>query len=55
MKTNQMRYLSLISFVNQPLHVLAMFIANHQEVFTVYVQKWLCVVHLIDWLLAGSG
>jgi hypothetical protein len=34
-----MHYLSLIYFVNQPLHVSGMFIAHHQEVFTVYVQQ----------------
>jgi hypothetical protein len=33
-----MHYLSLIYFANKPLHVSGMFIAHHQEVFTVYVQ-----------------
>jgi hypothetical protein len=55
MKTNQMHYLSLIYFVNQPLHVLGMFIAHHQEVFTVYVQQLVHVTRLGDWQLAGSG
>jgi hypothetical protein len=36
MKTNQMHYLSLIYFVSQPLRVSGMFIARHEEVFTVY-------------------
>jgi hypothetical protein len=31
--------LSLIYFVNQPLHVSGMFIAHHQEVYTVYVHR----------------
>jgi hypothetical protein len=37
MKTNLMQYLCLIYFVIQPLHVSGVFIAHHQEVFTVYV------------------
>jgi hypothetical protein len=39
MKTNLIHYLSLIYFVNQLLHVSSMFIANHQEVFTVYTHS----------------
>jgi hypothetical protein len=39
MKTNQMHYLSVIYFVNQPLHVSCMFIAHYREVLTVYVQQ----------------
>jgi hypothetical protein len=34
-----MHYLSLIYLVNQPLYVSGMFVAHHQEVFTVYVQQ----------------
>jgi hypothetical protein len=52
MKTNKMHYLFLIYFVNQPLHVLGMFIAHHKEVFTVYVQQLVCVIPL-SWLAAG--
>jgi hypothetical protein len=52
MKTSQMHYLSLIYVVNQPTHVSGMFIAHHQEVFTVYVQQLLCVIRL-SWLAAG--
>jgi hypothetical protein len=44
MKTNLMHYLSSIYFVSQPLHVSGMFIAHHQEVFTVYVQQLVCVI-----------
>jgi hypothetical protein len=55
MKTNQMHYLSLIYFVNQPLHVSGMFIAHHQEVFTVYVQQLVRGIRYINWQLAGSG
>jgi hypothetical protein len=36
-----MYYLSLIYFVRQPLHVSGVFIAHHQEQFTVYVQQLL--------------
>jgi hypothetical protein len=31
-KTNSMHYLSLVYFVNQPLHVSGIFVAHHQEV-----------------------
>jgi hypothetical protein len=55
MKTHLMRYLSLIYFIKQPLHVLGIFIAHHQEVFTVYVQQLVCVIRLGDWQLVGSG
>jgi hypothetical protein len=44
MKTNLIHYLFLIYFINQSLHVLGMFIAHHQEVFTVYVQQ---LVHVV--------
>jgi hypothetical protein len=46
---------SLIYFAKQPLHVPGIFIAHHQEVYTVHVQQLVRVVHLGDWLLAGSG
>jgi hypothetical protein len=50
MKTNLMHHLSSIDFVNQP-HVSGMFIAHHQEVFTVYVQQ---LVRVICSKLTGS-
>jgi hypothetical protein len=52
MKTNQMHYLSLIYFVNQPLHVSDMYIAHHQEVFSVHIQQLVRVIHL-GWMAAG--
>jgi hypothetical protein len=55
MKTNLIHYLSLIYFVNQPLHVSDMFIAHHQEVFTVCVWHLVSVILLGDWLLTRSG
>ena len=36
MKTNLMRYLSSVYFVNQPLHVSGIFVAHHQEVYCIY-------------------
>jgi hypothetical protein len=36
----------LIYFVNQTLHVPGVFIAHHQEVFTVYVQRLVRVISL---------
>jgi hypothetical protein len=56
MQTNLMHhYFSSIYFVKKPLHVSGVFIAHHQEVFTVYVQQLVRVVHSGDWQLAGSG
>jgi hypothetical protein len=52
MKTDQMHYLSLIYFVIQPPHVSGMFIAHHQELFTVYVQQLVRVIRL-SWLAVG--
>jgi hypothetical protein len=46
MKTNQMHYLALIYFVSQSLHVSGMFIAHHQEVFTVYAKQLVRVICL---------
>jgi hypothetical protein len=54
MKTNLMHYLTLIYFITQPLHVSGVFIAQRQEVFTVYVQQLVRVIHLGDWQLVGS-
>jgi hypothetical protein len=44
MKTNQVHYLAFIYFGSQPLHVSGVFIAHHQEVFTVYLQQLVCVM-----------
>jgi hypothetical protein len=43
-----MHYLSLIYYVNLPLHFSGIFIAHHQEVFTVYVQKLVRVIREVD-------
>jgi hypothetical protein len=34
-KTNLMHYLSSVYFVSQPLHVLGIFVAHHQEVYCI--------------------
>jgi hypothetical protein len=36
MKTNLMHYLPPVYFVNQPIHVSAIFVAHHQEVCFMY-------------------
>jgi hypothetical protein len=36
---NQLDTLFIIYFTKKPLHVSGVFIANNQEVFTVYVQQ----------------
>jgi hypothetical protein len=51
MKTNLLHYLPLIYFVTQPVHVSGVFIAHHQEVFTVYVQQLVRVIGSGDRLL----
>jgi len=37
MKTNLIRYLSSVYFVNQSLYVSGIFIAHHQEVYYIYI------------------
>jgi hypothetical protein len=42
MKTNLMRYLSSVYFVNQTLHVSGIFVAHHQEVHCIYTTGTCC-------------
>jgi hypothetical protein len=42
MKTNLMHYLSLVYFVNQPLHVSGIFVAYHQEVYCIHTTNDMC-------------
>jgi hypothetical protein len=42
MKNNLLHYLSSVYFVNQPLHVSALFVAHHQEVYCVYRKIGTC-------------
>jgi hypothetical protein len=46
MKINLMHYLSSIYYVSQPLRVSGVVIANHQEIFTVYVRQLVHVIRL---------
>jgi hypothetical protein len=55
MKTNFMHCLSVVYFIKQPVHVSGIFIAHHQEVFTVYVQQLVHVINSGACLLVGSG
>jgi len=58
-----MHCLSSAYFVNQLLHVSGMFVAHHQEVYSIYIQlvrvvlfSWLSVVRATDsWLADGSS
>jgi hypothetical protein len=40
-----MHYLFTVYFVNQPLHVLGIFVAHHQEVYCIYTA---IVTYFID-------
>ena len=37
-----MHYLSLVYFVNQPLHVSGIFVAHHQEIYCIYTTRTSC-------------
>jgi hypothetical protein len=53
MKTNLMRYLSLVNFVSQLQHVSGISVVHHQEVYCIYTA--LVRVGLFSWLsLAGQ-
>jgi len=51
MKNNSMHYLSSVYFVIQPLHVSAIFVAHHQEVYCIYTTISTCCV--FSWLSVG--
>ena len=44
-KTNLKHYLSSVYFVNQPLNVSGIFVAHHQEVYYIYIQQLVRIVH----------
>ena len=44
MKTNLIHCLSSVYFINQPLHVLGIFVAHHQDVYCIYT------IVLFSWL-----
>jgi len=41
-----MQYLSSIYFFNQPLHVSGMFVAHHQEVYSIYTTRTNCCIYI---------
>jgi len=48
-----MHYLSSVYYFNQPLHVSAVFVAHHQEVYSIYTTNWYVLCFLVDRLLVG--
>jgi hypothetical protein len=53
---NQLDALFILNLFNQkPLLVLGVFIAHHQQVFTVYVQQLVRVIRLGDWQMVVSS
>jgi len=42
MKTNLMQFLSSVYFVIQPVHVSGIFVAHHQEVYSIYTTIGMC-------------
>jgi len=44
----------LCYYVNQPLHVSGMFVANHQEVYCIYTTDWYMMCFSVDCRLARS-
>jgi hypothetical protein len=42
LKTNLMYYLSSVYFVSQTLHVSGIFVAHHQEVYSIYTTIGTC-------------
>jgi hypothetical protein len=53
LKTNSMHCLSSVYFVNQPLHVLGIFVAHHQEVYCIYTAIGMCCA--FSWLSVGRN
>jgi len=47
MKTNLVHYLSSVYFVNQPLHVLGIFVAHHQLKSTTRTNYCIYTVYLL--------
>ena len=42
MKTNLMHYLTSVYFIIQSLHVAGIFVAHHQEVYSIYTTVVTC-------------
>ena len=50
-----MHYLSLVYFVNQPLHVSGIFVTHHQELYCIYTTIGCVLCSSVDYcLLAGK-
>ena len=50
-----MLYLSSVYFVNQPLHVSGMFVAHHQEVYSIYTyNNWYVLLYIYN-MPPGDG
>jgi len=45
-KTNLMHYLSSVYFVNQPLHVSSIYVAQHQVVYCRYTTSGTCYKYI---------
>ena len=54
METNLIHYLSSVYFVSQPLHVSGIFVAHHQEVYSIYRKIGTCYAFYLTlcWLAA---
>ena len=44
-KTNSMHYLSSVYFLNRPVHVSGIFVAHHQELYSIYTTTGACCVY----------
>ena len=55
MKTNLIEYSFSVYFVNQTLHVSAIFLTYHQEVYCIYTTNWYVLCFSVDCLLAGRS
>jgi len=51
-KTKMMHCLSLVYFINQPLHVSSIFLAHHWEAYCIHTQQFVRDV-LFSWLSVG--
>jgi hypothetical protein len=52
-KTNLMHYLFSVYFVNQPLHVLGIFVAHHQELYCINTTHTNCCIYTEYLLMMG--
>ena len=50
-----MHYLSTVYFVSQPLHISGIFVAHHQEVYSIYTTDYYVLCFSVDCLLSELG